>query len=261
MTALKSGMILFLTLSIMIACSKDPATSDLSSKPTLVLAKTVVRIGEPLMVTTKGQVAGAAVHWSASPNASIWTSASGDSATFLFTTPGNYQVGATYLLGINAYAYDSTNISLTVSDSIYTGDSGIAHCDAIINAPITSGDQVILTPIAFSDSAGLVFLVHTQNNYNYAPVLAFTGNFTGQGGAYEADFNTVTEYPCIGYNLQAPATTDVFFSSVVNGTYGLAFKLNGTTYQGSMTLTDASCTFTWNYSSGVTISPLQISKR
>jgi hypothetical protein len=135
------------------------------------------------------------------------------------------------------------------------------HCNSILNAPIVSGDQVILTPISFSDSAGLVFLAHTQDLYNYQPSLAFTGDFSGSGGTYECDFNSVLEYGCIAGSLPAPATSDVFFNALTNGTHDLVFKLNGTTYQGTMTVSNTSCTFNWNNTdSGVTISPLQIQK-
>ncbi len=53
----------------------------------------------------------------------------------------------------------------------------------------------------------------------------------------------------------------ISFTSVSKGTYNLVFKLNGTTYQGSVTVADTSCTITWSYSSGVTISPLTIQKQ
>ena len=255
----KIVILLFIALSaVVFACNKSTSGSTATTKPTLVLSKSVIKIGEPLVVTTKGQASGSSVHWSASTNASIWTSSSGDSATFLFTSAGSYQVGASYASGGSA-AYDSSNSSITVSDSLYT-DTNTVHCDAILSVPIGSGDQVILTPISYSDSAGLVFLAYTQNIYNYLPSLTYTGNLSGTGGTYECDFNAITEYPCNGFSLPTPATGDVFFYSLTNGTHDLVFKLNGTTYQGSLTVSNTTCTFTWNYNSGVTISPLQIQK-
>ncbi len=69
------------------------------------------------------------------------------------------------------------------------------------------------------------------------------------------------EYACLGSQTPAPAVGIVSFTSVTNGTYNLIFKLNGTTYQGTVTVTDTNCTITWSYSSGVTISPLTIQKQ
>ncbi len=253
----KTGLLLVaILITIVVACSKKTTGS---SRPTLILSKSTVKLGEPLVVTTKGQAAGSSVQWSASPNTDIWTSASGDTATFLFTRAGNFQVSAAYQSSPTATAYDSTSSPVTVNDSIYS-DSGTAHCDLVSSVPVAAGDQVILTPISYSDSAGLVLLAHTKNSYDFFPALVYGGNFSGSGGGLECDFTSITEYPCNGYDLPTPALTDVFFNSLANGTYNLVFKLNGTSYQGSMTLTSTTCTFNWGYASGVTISPLQIQK-
>jgi hypothetical protein len=244
------GVLLFISLSaVVISCSKDPAVS---ASPALILSKSVVKLGEPLVVTTRNHPLGSSVHWSVSPSTNSWTSASGDSATFVFTQPGNYRVMA-------ASTTDSSSSPITVTDSVYT-DSSYAHCNLLQSVPISAGDQVILTPIAYSDSAGLVLLAHTQNAYNSYPALVYGGNFSGAGGGLECDFNSITEYPCSGPGYPTPAMTDVFFNSLTDGTYALVFKLNGTTYQGSMTVSNASVTFNWNYTSGVTISPLTIQK-
>jgi hypothetical protein len=244
------GCLLFISLSaVVISCSKDPAVS---ASPALVLSKSVVKLGEPLVVTTRNHTLGASIHWSVSPSTNSWTSASGDSATFVFSQPGNYQV-------IAASATDSSSSRVSVNDSIYT-DTVNVRCNLLQSVPISAGDQVILTPIAYSDSAGLVLLAHTQNAYTSYPILVYGGNFSGVGGSLECDFNSITEYPCNGPGYPTPAMTDVFFNSLADGTYTLVFKLNGTTYQGSMTVSNASVIFNWNYTSGVTISPLTIQK-
>jgi hypothetical protein len=53
----------------------------------------------------------------------------------------------------------------------------------------------------------------------------------------------------------------VSFTSVTSGTFPLIFKLNGTSYTGSLAVTNTQATITWSYSSGVTISPLSIQKQ
>jgi hypothetical protein len=244
------GLFIFISLSaVVISCSKDPAAS---ARHSLIFSKSVVKIGEPLIVTTSNHLPGAVIHWSASPSANSWTSVSGDSATFLFTQPGNYQVMA-------VSTTDSSSSPVTVTDSIYT-DTVYAHCNLLASVPISAGDQVLLTPISYSDSAGLVLLAHTQNAYKAYAALGYGGNFSGVSGVLECDFNSITEYPCNGSGYPTPAITNVFFSSLADGTYTLVFKLNGTTYQGSMTVASTSVTFNWNYTSGVTISPLTIQK-
>lgn len=244
------GFLLFVTLSAaVISCSKKAAVSESSA---LILSKSVVKLGEPLVVTTRNHTLGSSIHWSVSPSANSWTFPSGDSAAFVFSQPGNYQVSA-------VSATDSTSSPVTVNDSIYPGPEYV-HCNALQSVPISAGDQVILTPIAYSDSAGLVLLAHTQNAYNSYPTLVYGGNFSGAGGGLECDFNSITEYPCNGPGFPTAAMTDVFFSSLTTGTYNLVFKLNGTTYQGSMTVSNTSVTFNWGYTFGVTISPLTIQK-
>ncbi len=252
-----TSILLFISSCIiLIACKKN---STNATKPELTLSKSIVKIGEPLIASTNGMTAGSSVQFSAIGSAGSWPSPSGDSATYIFKSAGVYQISATFLSAPNGPAYDSSYSSVTVIDSLYN-DSSYAHCDVIVSLPIASGDQITLTPIAFSDSAGLVFMANTRNMYNSFPALAIGGNFSGVAGVYECDFNAVIEYPCNGPSNPAPATTDVFFNSLKNGTYPLVFKLNGTTYQGSMVISDAGCTFDWNYNSGVTISPLQIQK-
>lgn len=248
---------LFISLSLIaIGCNKN---SKNPTKPALTLSKSMVKIGEPLIAATNGLTAGSAVQFTTVGNASSWVSSSGDSATYIFKTAGTYQISATFLSSPNGPAYDSSYSSVTVSDSLYN-DSGYAHCDVVLSLPIASGDQISLAPIIFSDSAGLVLLATTSYMYSGFPSLATGGNFAGVAGVFECDFNAVIEYPCNGPSYPAPATTDVFFSSVNNGTYALVIKLNGTTYTGSMVVTDTSCSFNWTYNSGVTISPLQIQK-
>ena len=133
----KTGLILAAILMAMVmACSKKTTGS---SKPTLILSKSTVKLGEPLVVTTKGQTSGSSVQWSASPTTNIWISPSGDTATFLFTHSGNFQVSAAYLVSPTAAAFDSTSSPVTVNDSLYS-DSGVAHCDLVSSVPVAAGD-------------------------------------------------------------------------------------------------------------------------
>ena len=160
---------------------------------------------------------------------------------------------------MGAMTEDSSNATVIVTDSVY-GDTSSVHCDVIVVKTLSADDQINLTPISFSDT-GLIFIAHTQDLYTNSPILNCGGNLPLTNGTLECDFNSTFEYACLGSQTPAPAVGIVSFTSVTNGTYNLVFKLNGTTYQGSVTVTDTNCTISWSYSSGVTISPLTIQKQ
>jgi len=262
---MKNLIALILLLStpalLFISCKKDTGpTGSTGSAPILSLSKTNAKIGEPIYVTSSGQASGSTVKWSTSAisDGRIWTSGSTDSATYLFTGSGSYEVTATYLDGSNV-VIDSTHATVTISDSLF-GDTSTLHCDAIVVKTLSPDDQINLTPISYSDT-GLIFLAHTQLLYSNSPILNTGGNIPGTGGKFEFDFNTTFEYACLGSPTPSPAVGVISFTSLTNGTYALVFKLNGITYQGSLDATNANCSITWNYNSGVTISPLTIQKQ
>ena len=258
MKKIKPLLLLFAMFSSgIISCSKDPASSS-STKPTLSLSKSTVKIGEAVYATSTGQTAGSTIRWTTSSNGRVWTSGNTDSATYLFTNAGTYQIQATYTAGLDS-AYDSSGAVIIVTDSIFN-DTTIGQCDIIVNNILASDDQVVLTPIDYSDT-GLIFLAFTKTAYDYSPILDCGGNIPSVGGSLECDINSTLGFPCFNAPAPAPARGIVSFTSVTNGTYTLAFKLNGILYQGSITATDDNCTIVWNHSSGVTISPLVIKKQ
>jgi hypothetical protein len=131
-----------------------------------------------------------------------------------------------------------------------------------VDKTINPNDQISLTPISYSDT-GLIFVAHTKDMYAQSPMLdcGGNGNIYPSGGTFECDFASTFVFACVGSSAPAPAIGIVSFTGVNNGTYNLAFKLNGTLYQGSFTATDTGVTITWNYTSGITISPLTIPKQ
>ena len=243
---------------LMVSCAKDPQIYGYT-KPTLSFSKTSVKIGEPLYVTTSGQTAGTKIQWTTGPSGQVWSPGNIDTATFLFTSPGTYQIKALYTSSSGLSAYDSSTGTITVVDSVFT-DTSTTQCNVIAQMNLSPNDQVILTPISYSDT-GLIFIAHTQDAYNHSPILDCGGNHPPSGGVFECDFNSTLVFPCLGSTLPAPAVGIVSFTSVTNGTFSLVFKLNGNTYQGSVTVTSTQCTITWNSMSGVTISPLTIQKQ
>jgi hypothetical protein len=241
-----------------LSCAKDPQI-DIQQKPTIVFSKSSVKIGEPLYVTSSGGPAGTTVQWTTGTNGHVWPSANSDTATFLFTSPGTYQVKAVFHSGSNMTGYDSSNTNITVIDSLFT-DTSTAHCDVIIQKTLTADDQISLTPVSFSDT-GLIFVAHTQNAYPHSPILDCGGNLPPSGGSFECDIKSTLLFACFGSTLPSPAVGIVSFTSVTIGTFPLIFKLNGTSYSGSLMVTNTQATITWSYNSGVTISPLTIQKQ
>jgi hypothetical protein len=242
------------------ACKKNSSSSTASTS-TLTLSKTSVKMGEPLIVQTSQTGSNLVTKWSVSPSVNSWISSTNLISVILFSSPGTYQITANYYTDSSAtISYGSSSSPVTVTDSIYI--DSMATCDVIAEVPINTGDQITLTPISFSDT-GLVLLAHTQQTYGvHSPSLGIIELSDSSDGVYDFGFGGVTEYPCNGSGSPAavPATGSVSFTgtSLTPGTHNLTIGLNGVAYQGSLVVTSTSCSFTWNYSSGIIISPLTI---
>ena len=259
---MKTIIRVFLSVSFLsvftIACKKN---ENIPSKSTLTLSSEILKIGEPLAVASNATGTGLFTKWSVSPSGKAWTSPSGNKSVILFSGAGNYKITATYFTDSLALTpYDSSFSTVVVNDSIY-GDA-MAHCLAIVLAPIKTNDQITLTPVSYSDT-GLVLLAHTQQPYgaNY-PSLGNNELTDNTGVGYNFSFSSVYEYPCNGATFAPVPATGIFsFKGLSNGVHKVAFSLNENNYTGSVTVTDTDCTFTWNYASGIIISPLHILKQ
>ncbi len=257
MNNIKSLLFLIPTLSFLIlSCSKNPVST--SEKPILLLSKTSVKMGEPLYASLTGQAVNTNVAWSSNTDGHIWPTQNTDSAIYIFTSPGTYTVKANFQSHING-SNDSTDGNVIVTDSIFS-DTVSATCDVNAVKTLTPDDQIFLTPVDYSDT-GLVFVAHTANLYNHSPLLNSNGEIHVTVSGFEVDISSALIYPCSGSTAPAPAFGLIVITGLTNRTYTLSFKLNNTTYSGSMTVTDSNISFTWTSSSGVTISPLSIQRR
>jgi hypothetical protein len=206
------------------------------------------------------------VRWSVNAAANnSWISPSGNKSIILFTNSGSYTVTASYFSDSAATTpYDSSTSPVTVTDSIYNDSSGTwANCNSLAHIPTASSDQIFLTPVSYSDT-GLVFVAHTQQTYGDQYPLLDYGSIpdTIAASGYGFVFGTVTESPCnIATGTPTPATAILSISSLIQGTSDLTIFFNGVAYEGTLTVTSTTCTFSWNYTSGVTISPLTITKQ
>jgi len=251
---------LCLMAAFVIACKKNESSS--SNKSSLTLSKASVKMGEPLIVSSSATGSNLVTKWSVSPSVNTWVSSANNKTVILFSSPGTYTVTASYFSDSTTPApYDSSSSAVIVTDSIYN-DSAVVSCDLLAQVPINSGDQIILTPISYSDT-GLVLLSHTQQTYgNYYSSLGIIELTDSADGVYNFGFGAITESPCDTYftNGPTPATGSLSFSRLSIGTHNITLALNGVPYQGTLVVTAAECTFAWNYTSGIIISPLQIQR-
>jgi hypothetical protein len=150
-------------------------------------------------------------------------------------------------------ANDSTITDTTRTDS--SGHGGGIKRDTIL--PLTA-DQIHITPSKIDSGgvSGLALSAITANNYPCSNNYLLTGLATF-GGNYTLFFPGVNiPANCSGGLAQAQGARTLF--SVNDGSHVFKVVLNGITYTGSFVKTGSQYTFTWPYTSGVTISPLTI---
>ncbi len=257
-----SALVLFCLVVVFgVSCKKNNSGSV---KPTLTLSNSSIKRGEPLVATTNVVTSDLVVRWTVNPSsAATWISATGNKSVILFSNSGSYKITASYFADSAATSpYDSTSSPVTVIDSIYNDSSGEwAHCNILAQVPINSNDQIILTPVSYSDT-GLAFIAHTQQTYgNQYPLLDYTLTPDTTSG-YGFVFATVTENPCGNLTGAATPATGIPSISQLNiGTNNFTVIFQGIIYEGTLTVTNTDCTFSWNYTSGVIISPLTIQKQ
>ena len=256
-----STLILFCLLVVFgVSCKKN---SSGSVKPTLTLSNSSIKRGEPLIVTTNVVTTDLVIKWTVNPSSATWISSTGNKSVILFSNSGSYRITASYFADSNAAtAYDSTSSPINVTDSIYNDSTGTwASCNSLVQVPIPNNDQIILTPVSYSDT-GLAFIAHTQQTYgNQYPLLDYS-LIPDTTAGYGFVFATVTENPCGNLTgAPTPATGIPSISQLNIGTNDFTIIFQGTLYKGSLTVTDTDCTFSWNYTSGVIISPLTISRQ
>ncbi len=238
------------------SCSKESSKSSSTLRTNLVLSKTSVKMGEALQVSvaTQGQ---SFIRWRVSPDHNLLILPAGNNTTILFSSPGTYQVTASYFADSMAGSpYDSSSAPVIVTDSVYYPPTPVYPADTLSLA----GDQLTLQPVSLNDS-GLVMLVQTQHAYSCSP--SFVGYSYGQANsALEMSFDYVSEGNSASCNgAKNPASAYLFFPLLTSGQYPVKLELNHVIYQGSLEVTPTTYTFNWSYTSGVLIAPLQILRK
>jgi hypothetical protein len=257
-----SGILVLAMITLANSCQKNNSSN--SSKPQLTLSSSTIKRNQPLVASTNVISADLVVKWSVNSSANnSWISSSGNRSVILFSSSGNYTVTASYFAdSTSSSPYDSSSSPVIVTDSIYNDSSGQSvSCTALVQVPISNNDQIFLTPVNYSDT-GLAFIAHTQLTYgNQYPWLNFETTPDTTSG-YGFVFATVTENPCNNSTALPVAATGIpSINPLTIGTHDFTVILNGNVYQGELEVTATSCTFIWNYTSGVIISPLSITKQ
>jgi len=230
------------------ACKKDGSTTTSNSSLDATKTSSISK-GEPVVFSLAQALTGDPVSWSVNPAEFAQINSSGNTASIMFGSKGNYTVTAT------SGATGATSV-VSVTDSIYNGgDIGNTPSSTL---PLLSGEVIKISVIRLDTNAvsGLAFVTQTTNNYTClsnslnsettSDANGFTIKFTGvnvPGGC------TGSEAKARGFNYLYPVT---------NNSNKLTIVLNGTTYNGTITKTAGGFTIDWPNSTGVTISPTSL---
>jgi hypothetical protein len=250
-------------LIFILACNKNNNSSRVNSL--ITLSKPNIKRGEQLFATTNTGNSNSIIKWTVKPSAYVQVLPANSHATAIFALAGTYQITASYYSASDtSVAYDSSRASIIVTDSIFSASPLIgSNTDTVT----LEGDQIILSPIIASGDSGFIMSAQTINLYNCsAYITAYSWGY-GLNQSLFFLFNSAEvvdsksncdgiRNPAISYLFFTPG----FFTPLSNGTYSLSANLNQVDYYGSLTVTDTDYIFTWNYTSGIIISPLHIKK-
>jgi hypothetical protein len=247
------GFFTFLLVVFVIsACNKYGNLTGLNGQ--LVATSYNVKIDQPDSLELVGAKVSDSLKWSIVPSGYDTLITRNNTAQIEFTKAGSYTVKVSDNGAIPA------TTTITVNSAVYVNPNKSAL------VPLT-GDQITLTPNYFKNKAGdtsyIYFIAKTTDYYCASGRLVFSyyldvyNNFTLSftGVQQLANCNTNTAALSAGINFNQHALVPL-----ANGTYPLTVNLNGTTYIGNIVVASTTISFDWKYTSGVMISPQQISK-
>jgi hypothetical protein len=227
------------------SCNKDESAttqSDLNASKT-----EQIKLGEPVNFTLAQAPSSAPVQWTILPDEDVQVNATGNKASILFNSPGDYIVNA-------SYGDVEGSIDVVVQDSIYNPSGGEPVYESL------DGDQVFIT-VTRVDSmgiSGLEFSYITEKKYDCLNhTLLFGNDFTSEGlrVVFSSVYIPSEEFCEAGEDY---ATGGTSWYPIEDGSHVFEVFLAGTTYTGSIVKSGSNYTFTWPYTSGVTLTPLII---
>src|SRR5664279_3590235 len=257
-----SFIMCFFLLAATPSCVKNTSSTQhvgSTNGSVLTFSKSIVKKGEPLLVSTTKTDMNSIIRWKIYPAISTVILPNDSKAAIFITNAGPHQVTANYYMPSDTtIAYDSSSSTVVVDDSTYTPPPVGSDFDTASIA----GDQITLIPTSSLDS-GLVILANTTRLYNCYPYLTAYGWTQGSiTSSLNFDFRSAEvvegKGDCGGEKDQAYAYMPI--NTLAAGVYTVTANLNQVNYQGSLTVTDTDYTFSWSYTSGIIISPLHIKK-
>jgi hypothetical protein len=254
------ALICLILFGIMPSCVKNSATIDYTSGNANqhLIPLNPVKKGEPFIISAVLPDSNASVRWTIRPSDSTQLNANGNRVMITITFPGMY------LITVNFYSpsdpikpYDSSTYSVTVTDTNYTQQVGPGDTVSL------AGGEVTLIPV--STSGTLEFIVQTAAKYNCTSSISAIGFNQYIIGVekyiffyFDSAMVDISKADCGG--IKNPATIIVTPSPLANGIHTIYGYLNQFMYEGSVNVTDSNYTFTWPYTSGLIISPMQLKK-
>ena len=233
------------------ACTKSSSTGG-STKPssTLTVSATSAAKGEPVTFSVPSALANTPLQWSVYPSNLTHLSAGKGQAVVLFGSAGTYHVVAGYGNGADSSA---DTVSVVITDSVYNPPPPVTY-----DTTSLASDVITLTPII--DSTGQLFMAaQTAKSYESPSLLYNVVSTEGWTGGLSISFYGVGTIQGSGYSTTAYAYLFLNNNTTPSpGTYPLTVTVDGTQYTGSITVTSNGFSFTWNYTTGVIISPLQV---
>jgi hypothetical protein len=261
MKHLPPGRLAFaLTCLLLAACTKNGSNNKGpggSTYATLSLSQSLVQKGQPLIASLPAGTNAASVRWSVDTKTPTHITVANGQAQIMFSSSGSYRITAAYS-GTDSSHSDTAVGTVAVGDTTYTPAP-----PTDLDTSSLAGDHLTLTP-AFDSLGNLIFIAQTRDSYGCAPyLLSLLYEDPGTGGLLTLNFYEVISNSTGNCNgIANPATSFLFTNTAVwpDGTYPIKVNFSTNSFTGSVTIAGGSYSFTWNDSSAVTISPMQLNR-
>ncbi|MDN5285559.1 MAG: hypothetical protein JWR38_1833 [Mucilaginibacter sp.] len=169
----------------------------------------------------------------------------------------------------NPVASNGKSAALKLTDTVPTHPTPPKDSTKLV--PLT-GDNIILHAHLYkstlSDSSYVYFVAQTTNSYCTGSKLNFSSSLRANNVFGIDLINAQVPITCNGPGGTISSNHIVFWqnnqspysANLVTGNYPIKATLNGNTYTGSINVSATTITFNWNYTTGVLITPAQITR-
>jgi hypothetical protein len=254
MKTLTFGLLaLLLALFVIDGCTKGALTGKNGQ---LVATQYTVSTYQSDSLILVGAKTTDSIKWNVVPAGFSTLMTSGNKGLIQFKKAGTFTVSAA----------DNGNtpalVTITVLDSI-AHPATQYQTVSLSNVPVTLSPKYYQSKAA--DSSYLFFSAQIGQSYCPNSTLNVTTSRDANNNFGINFINMQQPVNCVS-NSGGPYFTSLFFSEIpqspklLNGTYLLKITVSGTVYSGSVVVTSTAISFNWPYTSGVVITPAQISR-